>query len=200
MTEAEWLNCDDKRPWQLKSIHKVASIRKLHLIAAAYIRGAQACPEYADAARCDDIIEAVADQQSPPDLGSVLKSRPGHWGFTNTIAAPQEPMAIAEGIWGLCGTYRSATTPTVRDFVRLLHEVVGNPFRRVSFDPEWRTSTVLAMAKEMYESRDFSAMPIFADALQDAGCDNDDILTHCRDETVMHVRGCWVVDLVLGRE
>ena len=42
-------------------------------------------------------------------------------------------------------------------------------------------------------------MPILADALQDAGCDNDDILTHCRGEGP-HVRGCWVVDLVLGKE
>ena len=51
----------------------------------------------------------------------------------------------------------------------------------------------------MYESHDFSAMPILADALQDAGCDNDDILAHCRNSTT-HVRGCWVVDLVLGKE
>jgi hypothetical protein len=51
----------------------------------------------------------------------------------------------------------------------------------------------------MYEARDFSAMPILADALQDAGCDNDDILSHCRDTKQVHVRGCWVVDLVLCR-
>ena len=51
----------------------------------------------------------------------------------------------------------------------------------------------------MYESRDFGAMPILADALQDAGCDNDDMLNHCRDEQQAHVRGCWVVDLVLGK-
>jgi hypothetical protein len=51
----------------------------------------------------------------------------------------------------------------------------------------------------MYEARDFSAMPILADALQDAGCDNDDILDHCRGPGP-HVRGCWVVDLVLGEE
>jgi hypothetical protein len=43
-------------------------------------------------------------------------------------------------------------------------------------------------------------MPILADALQDAGCDNPDILEHCREATAAHVRGCWVVDLVLGRE
>ena len=52
----------------------------------------------------------------------------------------------------------------------------------------------------MYETRDFSAMPILADALQDAGCDNDDVLNHCRDAKQVHVRGCWVVDLVLGKE
>ena len=51
----------------------------------------------------------------------------------------------------------------------------------------------------MYESRDFSAMPILADALQDAGCVNDDVLNHCREAHAAHVRGCWVVDLVLGK-
>ncbi len=79
-------------------------------------------------------------------------------------------------------------------------DLVGpNPFRPVAFDPAWRTDTVVALAKGMYESRDFSAMPILADALQDVGCDNDDILNHCRDEKQVHVRGCWVVDLVLGK-
>jgi hypothetical protein len=42
-------------------------------------------------------------------------------------------------------------------------------------------------------------MPILADALQDAGCDNTDILNHCRDANAPHVRGCWVVDLLLGK-
>jgi hypothetical protein len=51
----------------------------------------------------------------------------------------------------------------------------------------------------MYEAREFSAMPILADALQDAGCDSDKVLSHCRDPKQVHVRGCWVVDLVLGR-
>jgi hypothetical protein len=74
-----------------------------------------------------------------------------------------------------------------------------NPFRPVAFDPEWRTSTAVALAGQMYEARDFSAMPILADALQDAGCDNADILDHCRSPGP-HVRGCWVVDLVLGKE
>jgi hypothetical protein len=81
----------------------------------------------------------------------------------------------------------------------LVREVFGNPFRMVVFDPAWRTTTVVALARQMYEVRDFSAMPILADALQDAGCDNDDILHHCYGEGP-HVCGCWVVDLILGKQ
>ncbi|WP_315854157.1 hypothetical protein [Gemmata palustris] len=81
----------------------------------------------------------------------------------------------------------------------LLRDIFGNPFRPVAFSPSWRTSTVLALASQMYESRDFGAMPILADALQDAGCDSADMLDHCRGPGP-HVRGCWVVDVVLGKE
>jgi hypothetical protein len=81
----------------------------------------------------------------------------------------------------------------------LLRDIFGNPFRPVTFSLSWRTDTALALARQMYESRDFSAMPILADALQDAGCDSTDILGHCRGPDP-HVRGCWVVDLVLGKE
>ncbi|MBN9118705.1 MAG: hypothetical protein J0I06_06035 [Planctomycetes bacterium] len=80
--------------------------------------------------------------------------------------------------------------------VDLLRDVYGNPYRYVSFPPTWRTDTVVTMARAMYESHDFSGMPIFADALQEAGCDNDDILSHCRSGQP-HARGCWVLDLVL---
>jgi hypothetical protein len=81
----------------------------------------------------------------------------------------------------------------------LLREIIGNPFRPVEFAPEWRTDTAVTLARQMYEAREFSAMPILADALQDAGCDNLDILDHCRDTSLTHVRGCWAVDLVLGK-
>ena len=76
-------------------------------------------------------------------------------------------------------------------------DIFGNLFRPVAFSPEWRTSTALLLARQMYESRDFSAMPILADALQDAGCEDADILAHCRGPGP-HGRGCWCVDLVLG--
>ena len=80
----------------------------------------------------------------------------------------------------------------------LLRDIFGNPFRPIIFSPSWRTDTVVMLAYQMYDSRDFSPMPILADALQDAGCDNEDILAHCRSGG-SHVRGCWGVDLVLGK-
>ncbi len=64
--------------------------------------------------------------------------------------------------------------------------------------PVWRTDPVVHLARQMYSERAFGAMPVLADALQDAGCDNEDILNHCRGPAT-HVRGCWVIDLVLGK-
>jgi hypothetical protein len=94
------------------------------------------------------------------------------------------------------GLFNEAKSETA---LALIREMFGNPFRPVTFSPEWRTNDAVALAQQMYDSRDFGAMPILADALQDAGCDNEPILSHCRDATLTHVRGCWVVDLVLGK-
>ncbi|VTR92446.1 Uncharacterized protein OS=Sorangium cellulosum (strain So ce56) GN=sce5710 PE=4 SV=1 [Gemmata massiliana] len=80
----------------------------------------------------------------------------------------------------------------------LLRDIFGNPFRPVPFDPNWLTSAVTGLARQMYDSRDFTPMPILADALQDAGCTSDVILTHGR-EPGPHTRGCWVVDACLGK-
>jgi hypothetical protein len=81
----------------------------------------------------------------------------------------------------------------------LLLDVFGDTFQPVAFSSEWRTDTALTLARQIYDSRDFGAMPILADALQDAGCDSADVLDHCRGPGP-HVRGCWVLDLVLGKE
>ena len=81
----------------------------------------------------------------------------------------------------------------------LLRDIFGNPFRPVVFNPAWRTETAVGIATGIYEDRAFERMPILADALQEAGCEHADILSHCR-EPGEHVRGCWVVDLVLGKE
>jgi hypothetical protein len=80
----------------------------------------------------------------------------------------------------------------------LLRDIFGNPFRPLSLDPSWLTSSVVALAEGIYAERAFDRLPILADALQDAGCDNPEVLDHCR-EPGPHVRGCFVVDLLTGR-
>jgi hypothetical protein len=86
----------------------------------------------------------------------------------------------------------------LRELSRLLRDIFGNPFRPVTVDPAWLTSTVVQLAGGIYADRAFDRLPIMADALQDAGCDEAEILGHCRGPGP-HVRGCWVVDLVLGK-
>ena len=80
-----------------------------------------------------------------------------------------------------------------------LRDIFGTPFRVVAFSPAWRTETTVALARQIYEERDFPAMPILADALQDVGCDCEGVLGHCRGPNP-HVRGCWVVDGLLQKE
>ena len=92
-----------------------------------------------------------------------------------------------------------ASAEQARVMRSVVWEVVGNPFRPVVDFTPWRTDTAVSLARTIYDSREFTALPILADALQDAGCDNDDVLTHCR-EPGAHVRGCWVLDGVLGKE
>lgn len=68
---------------------------------------------------------------------------------------------------------------------------------KVTFDVAWRTSDVLALARGIHAELAFDRTPILADALQDAGCDNDELLNHFRDTRVQHVRGCWAIHRVL---
>jgi len=112
----------------------------------------------------------------------------------------------------------------------LLRCIVGNPFRQVALDPAWLTPTVTALAQAIYEGEQQACpmcrgsgklqdhacerchgsgkvptglqahlLPILADALEEAGCTAEDILAHCRSGGE-HVRGCWVVDLILGKQ
>ncbi|HJZ89440.1 MAG TPA: hypothetical protein VKE40_01115 [Gemmataceae bacterium] len=80
----------------------------------------------------------------------------------------------------------------------VFRDIVGNPFHPVAFDPRWWTSDAVGLARAIYEDRASARMPILADALMDAGCADDTIIGHCRGPGP-HVRGCWVVDLVLGK-
>jgi hypothetical protein len=79
----------------------------------------------------------------------------------------------------------------------LLRDLV-NPFQTRALDRAWRTADAVAIARAIYDDRAFDRMPILGDALEEAGCGDARILEHCRAPRV-HVRGCWVVDAVLGR-
>lgn len=76
--------------------------------------------------------------------------------------------------------------------------ILGNPYRSVVWKAEWRSSTVVGLARGIHGDRAFDRLPILADALQDAGCDEQAVLNHCRADG-LHARGCWVVDRALAR-
>lgn len=84
----------------------------------------------------------------------------------------------------------------LQDFI--FRDIVGDPMNPVEFDLRWRTSDVVGLARGIYEERAFARLPILADALMDAGCEDERTISHCRSDGP-HVRGCWIVDLVLGQ-
>jgi len=107
---------------------------------------------------------------------------------------------------------KDAKSATEEYLAKLLRCVLGNPFRPVPprtgakrWNEElrrwltWNNSTVTALAQAIYDERAFDRMPILADALEDAGCANQELLGYCRGEGT-HFRGCWALDLVLGKK
>ncbi len=92
-------------------------------------------------------------------------------------------------------TNRKKQTPLARD-------IFGNPFRPVVVDPAWllrNGGLVRKLAQSAYDERALDRLPVLADALEEAGCTDADILSHCRSPGP-HVRGCWVVDTLLGKQ
>lgn len=137
------------------------------------------------------IAAFYADYAASWTLG-VRSDNEGRWPL-NVIDVIQEAKEIATGL--------SSHPEKYAQQALLLHDIFGNPFRPVTIEPAWlawHDGLLASMARQMYESRDFTDMPILADALEEAGCTNADILGHCRSGGE-HVRVCWVVDLVLGK-
>jgi hypothetical protein len=205
MTEAEWLTGNEPEAMWEHCKREVRNARRTRLLAVACCRlvwdsldlwyrdVVEVAERYADgqASRADfrrlgypaiggppSDVEVVVGQARADDAWIDERY------FVECFANLYSPMAVGVAFDVVVG---------------LVRDIFGNPFHPVTFPSEWRTDTAVTLARQMYESRDFSAMPILADALQDAGCDNEDILNHCR-QPGPHVRGCWVVDLVLGME
>jgi ATP-dependent Clp endopeptidase proteolytic subunit ClpP len=94
---------------------------------------------------------------------------------------------------------RTQGTAELRAQAGLVRCLFGNPYRPVPVDRRWRTADVVGLARGIYEDRAFDRLALLADALMDAGCDNEQVLGHCRSEGP-HSRGCWVIDQLLGKE
>ncbi|VTR91775.1 Uncharacterized protein OS=Sorangium cellulosum (strain So ce56) GN=sce5710 PE=4 SV=1 [Gemmata massiliana] len=221
MTEQEWLKCSDLAP-MLKSLHGSVSDRKLrlfacecvkrilHLLPSDLCRSAVSIAEqYADGLAT---VEQLRNAGGEAHYSSPQRDYP-HNVVTGELArsAVDQLTEHENDAWSaVYGAYRyaieavggqlQASNPIEEQAqCHLLRDIFGNPFRSVIVDRSWLTSTVTALAEGIYADRAFDRIPILADALQDAGCDSADILGHCRGDGP-HVRGCWVIDLLLGKE
>jgi hypothetical protein len=210
MTEAEWFASD--QPWALFEVVAARlTPRKERLMALGLCRLLPALSLRPPILRVLAAAESLADRPATGRRAGLeaglLGVRLAWGGHTAGSARSALDHAVAGNAGstiaavGLTRETLDGRPPAGTDHAMAasIRDIVGNPFRPVTFDPDWRSSTAVTLARQMYESREFSAMPILADALQDAGCEDDAILSHCRDPQQSHVRGCWVVDLVLGK-
>jgi hypothetical protein len=209
MTESEWQAWTNPVP-MLECLRGAASERKLRLFACGcereYLRFR---PDQGDGGIVPRLIEATeryVDGAATFEQWDAVRSCVH--GMFHATDPHFHASHASEGAESAAGWHRhpadgNPNYPQRLEQLRyqsdLLREIFGNPFRPVTFSSDWRTDTTVPLAHTMYESQDFSAMAILADALQDAGCDDEAILTHCRGPGP-HIRGCWVVDLVLAKE
>jgi len=168
---------------QLGSAARAASASANHFY-ATYRETGQLEPYFAHVAA--SACEKAAAERLPELLRAAV------------YAAQVHAYSMCESL-DISDRWREYRAREAADQAAVARDIFGNPFRPVTLTPAWRTGTAIALAQAMYDSRDFGAMPILADALQDAGCTNDAMLDHCRGQGP-HVRGCWVVDLVLGKD
>ena len=227
MTDAEWERCTD-RARMLEFLQDRISERKYRLFAVAccrqqwelfphipHRRVIEAAEQFADGQCTIEELRTVAEplmrlqakskltreQRKLTGAAYSLTLTPVDYNplWRQTLGAVQ---SVSEAVAARHGDYTAEFYDSEREMlpqISMLHDIVGNPFYPEAVEPTWLTATVVQLARTMYESRDFSPMPILADALQDADCDNHIILGHCHGSWP-HVRGCWVVDLILGKE
>ena len=218
MTEEEWFAISES---EIRHLVGASSPRRQRLLAVATCRVLGEWINYPAAHAALEVAETFAD--TGKTKAALRRSRQSLVVLRNELYAPSSPLidgGVEHALFGIqVAASENAVIGTVchviesliiaegiadqgarRTLFPVFRDIIGNPFRPISFSPSWRTETAVLLARQMYDSREFRAMPILADALQDADCDSDDILNHCRDAKQTHVRGCWVVDLVLGKE
>jgi hypothetical protein len=201
MDEAAWLSCEDPRK-MLVWARATATDRELRLFACAFWRWhaervarSTGGPD-PEMSRALDYAERWAESSEPPQGSGPEFSIAFRW---HPLFARDAFDAAGWTIRGsaVCGREWIGMEEQAQD-VFLLRDIFGNPFRLVATNLVWLTPTVAALAQGIYDHQTFESLPILADALEDAGCIDPDILSHCRGPGP-HVRGCWVIDLLLGK-
>lgn len=197
MTEEEWLAAADPRS-MLEFLRSKASDRKLRLFAVACCRTIWwQLKEYRGYQEVVEALELLADEAlTRAELDRAIDAAEtfvSSFGPVRTVTC-----ACHSDTWSaaMLTSYFAGIGFSLPSY---LLRCVFNPFRPITFLPKWRTPTVHSLAQGIYGERAFDRMPILAGALQDAGCENEDILNHCR-QPGEHVRGCWVVDLLLAKQ
>jgi hypothetical protein len=215
MTEQEWLECDDLQ-FMIEYLEGKASDRKMRLFGCACCRRAwhlltdersrkavEVCELFADGLADHSELEAAKQSAHLAVEDNVDTSMDENWSAFDAVEtnAGVKAYNAADLAADTLRNYEFADRreDEMRAQMHLLRDVFGNPFRRVRFVARWRTDAAVAVARTMYEEREFAAMPLLGDALEDAGCVDVNILDHCRVPGP-HIRGCWVVDLVLGKK
>jgi hypothetical protein len=220
MTESEWQACTDPLP-MLEFVKGRVSDRKLRLFAVACCR--QGWRRLTDPylRLAVETAEQYADNEAGQE--ELSKTRAAAWSVGQTRqehAMAAARAAVGESAWSAAREAQQEMTLQICSNVRgwaealgekkafqrglsaLLRCILGDPFHPVTADPHWlawNDATVAKLARVIYDERAFDHLPILADALEEAGCTNADLLNHCR-QAGEHVRGCWVVDLLLGKE
>ncbi len=212
MTEAEWLDCSSPGTMLRRRRGQRMSTRKLRLLACACCRrpwrrmsaagrNAVAVAErYADGEATPAELEAA--RPSFVLKGNLADNSTHYAAAPNRIFRSWVTSALTYAAWAVAvrGPRHEAELAAQ---CRLIRDVFGpTPFRAVAVAPAvlaWQGGTVLRMAQAIYDERAFDRLPILADALEEAGCADADVLSHCRGPGP-HVRGCWVIDLLLGKQ
>jgi hypothetical protein len=218
MTEADWLACGDPEPMLQFLCECQASERKVRLLACACCRRVWDLLPDPHSRLAVEVAERYADSRATlHELGRVLgpatrvadrASWAAVWAANRKISGPIRNVFDAAQWLGRCGAgyaitdWQAELATRTRWQVGLVHEVIGNPFRPRVLEPvclNWGNGLVRHLAEGIYEEKAFERMGVLGDALEDAGCRDDVILDHCRGGGE-HVRGYWVLDLILGRE
>ena len=216
MTEAEWLESTDPTV-MLESFLGHFSDRKLRLFCIACCRQnwdqftdprerrilhvaermTEGTATEADCAAAQDLWLEVYDEKEDEFASYVPVTviSPG----IDAVDASECARSMACGPIYSDGGFEGLEDELQYEQAAFLRDIIGNPVRPVTFNPHWRTADTVGLARGIYEDRVFDRLPLLADALMDAGCDEDQLLAHCRSEGP-HVRGCWVVDLILGKD